>query len=141
MIRDRIVVGVRDDTLSNELQAKANLTLDLAKQIARQAEARAENQPIIRGETVVNAVHRSKPHFQTTKGTHRSLQSKLSDQRNVHKCGYCGKKPHPKHSSAECTFCKKKGHYKLTTMTQKKKTSWDRFSRLTMSTSAAGQQM
>ena len=47
--------------LSNELQAKANLTLDLAKQIARQAEARAEKQPIIWGETVVNAVHRSKP--------------------------------------------------------------------------------
>ena len=39
LIRDRVVVGVRDDTLSNELQAKANLTLDLAKQIARQAEA------------------------------------------------------------------------------------------------------
>ena len=57
-------------------RAKANLTLDLAKQIARQAEARAENQPVIRGETVVNAAHRSKPHFQTTRGTHRGLQSK-----------------------------------------------------------------
>ena len=31
LIRDHIVVGVRDDTLSNELQAKTNLTLDLAK--------------------------------------------------------------------------------------------------------------
>ena len=106
LIRDRIVVGVRDDTLSNELQAKANHTLDLAKQIAHQAESRAENQPIIRGETVVNAVHRSKPPFQTTKGTHRGLQSKPADQRNMYKCGYCGKEPHPKHKcparSAEC---------------------------------------
>ena len=33
LIRDRVVVGVRDDTLYNELQSKANLTLDLAKQI------------------------------------------------------------------------------------------------------------
>ena len=116
LIRDRIVVGIRDDPLSYELQAKAILTLDLAKQIARQAEARAENQPIIRGETVVSAVHRSKPHFQTTKGTHRDLQNKPADQRNMHKCGYCGKEPHPKHKcparSAECAFCKKKGHYK-----------------------------
>ena len=96
LIRDCIVLGVSDDTLSNELQAKANLILDLAKQIAHQAEARAENQPIIRGETVVNAVHRSKPHFQTTKGTHRGPQSKPADQRNMHKCGYCGKEPHPK---------------------------------------------
>ena len=112
LIRDRIVVGVRDDTLPNELQAKANLTLDLAKQNARQAEARSENQPIIRGETVVNAVHRSKPHFQTTKVTHRGLQNKPADQRNIYKCGYCGKEPHPKHKcpapSAECAFCKKK---------------------------------
>ena len=116
LIRDRIVVGVRDDTLCKELQAKANLTLDLATQIARQAEARAENQPIITGETVVSAVHRSKPHFQTTTGTHRALQSKPADQRNMNKCGYCGKEPHQKHKcpvrSAECAFCKKKGHYK-----------------------------
>ena len=43
LTRDRIVVGVFDDTLSNELQAKADLTLDQAVQISRQAEERKES--------------------------------------------------------------------------------------------------
>ena len=38
LIRDGIVVGVFDDALSNELQAKADLTMDLAVQISRHAE-------------------------------------------------------------------------------------------------------
>ena len=84
MIRDRIVVGVRDDTLSNELQAKANLTLDLAKQIARQAEARAENQSIIRGETVVSAIRTSKSQSQNTKGTHSQNRSTSADQKKTY---------------------------------------------------------
>ena len=43
LIRDRIVVGVLSDSLSEELQAKPKLTLSLAIQISRQAEARLES--------------------------------------------------------------------------------------------------
>ena len=39
LIRDRIVVGVLDDKLSDTLQSKADLTLDKAIQLCRQAEA------------------------------------------------------------------------------------------------------
>ena len=39
LIRDRIVVGVLDDKLSDILQSKADLTLDKAIQLCRQAEA------------------------------------------------------------------------------------------------------
>ena len=42
LIRDRIVVGVTDDDLSNLLQTKANLTLAEAIQSSRQAETRKE---------------------------------------------------------------------------------------------------
>ena len=79
LIRDRIIVGVFDDALSNELQAKADLTLDLAVQISRQVEERSESQHLIRGEsTVVNAVgqpHPKERHFSSTPQK---------------RCGYCG---------------------------------------------------
>ena len=39
LIRDRIVVGVVDDSLSGRLQAKADLTLEMAVQMSRQAKA------------------------------------------------------------------------------------------------------
>ena len=40
LIRDRIIVGVLDDTLSDRLQAKSDLTLVDAVRMSRQAEAR-----------------------------------------------------------------------------------------------------
>ena len=48
LIRDRIVVGVADDDLSEQLQSKANLTLQEAVELSRQKEARKESQPFIR---------------------------------------------------------------------------------------------
>ena len=48
MIRDRTVVGVADDDLSEQLQSKANLTLQEAVQLSGQTEARKESQPLIR---------------------------------------------------------------------------------------------
>ena len=39
MIRDRLVVGIRDKSLSERLQMEANLMLDKAKKLVRQWEA------------------------------------------------------------------------------------------------------
>ena len=50
LIRDRIVVGVLDDSLSDRLQSKASLTLAQAVQMSRQAESRAQNRDFVRGE-------------------------------------------------------------------------------------------
>ncbi|KAK7469891.1 hypothetical protein BaRGS_00036111 [Batillaria attramentaria] len=59
LIRDRIVVGVADDNLSEELQAKANLTLDKAIQLARQWGARKQGQELLRGhESTVGSISR-----------------------------------------------------------------------------------
>ena len=47
LIRDRIVVGVLDDTLSDRLQAKSDLTLADAVCMSRQAEARKQNRTVV----------------------------------------------------------------------------------------------
>ena len=56
LIRDRIIVGILNDTLSNRLQAKSDLTLADAAHISRQAEARKQNQTIVRGVETQNEV-------------------------------------------------------------------------------------
>ena len=56
LIRDRIVVGVADDDLSEQLQSKANLTLQEAVQPSRQTEDRKESQHLVR-ESRSSAAH------------------------------------------------------------------------------------
>ena len=48
MIRDRIVVGIRDQSLSERLQMDAELTLDKAKKLVRQREAVQEQQALLK---------------------------------------------------------------------------------------------
>ncbi len=50
MIRDRIVVGIRDSKLSEKLQMDAGLTLDLAVTALRQSEAVKKQQATLRGQ-------------------------------------------------------------------------------------------
>ena len=52
LIWDQIVVGVVDDSLSYRLQAKADLTLEMAVQMSRQAEAWKQNKDLIRGNAI-----------------------------------------------------------------------------------------
>ena len=66
MIRDRLVVGLRDATLSEKLQLDSKLTLEKAVMKVRQAEAVRQQQPIVRGDEAkkpdvpVGAVHHGK---------------------------------------------------------------------------------
>ncbi|CAB4035068.1 Hypothetical predicted protein [Paramuricea clavata] len=50
LIRDIIIVGVVDDSLSDRLQSKPKLTLQEAVQIARQAQERKHNSDVVRGD-------------------------------------------------------------------------------------------
>ena len=50
MIRDRIVVGVRDSILSEKLQLEADLTLEKAVATARQRESIKKQQKVVRAE-------------------------------------------------------------------------------------------
>ena len=65
MIRDRIVVGIRDEALSERLQLDSELTLEKAKTLVRQREAVHEQQVLLRHgpkqELTVDAVRRRPP--------------------------------------------------------------------------------
>ena len=65
MIRDRVVVGLRNRKLSERLQLEADLTLEKAITMARQSESVRKQQPVIRGgrseiamESPVNVVNK-----------------------------------------------------------------------------------
>ena len=62
MIRDRIVVGIRNSKLSEKLQLDPNLTLASAITHVRQSEAVKLQQPLLRGkpDTPVGAVQKAK---------------------------------------------------------------------------------
>ena len=50
MIRDNIVVGIRDSSLAEKLQLDSELTLTKAVTLVRQAEAVKQQQPLLRGQ-------------------------------------------------------------------------------------------
>ena len=60
MIRDRIVVGIRDSALAIKLQLDSTLTLSKAVAAVRQAEAVKQQQPLLRGGSQMSASHRGK---------------------------------------------------------------------------------
>ena len=115
MIRDRIVVGIRDQSLSERLQLDARLTLESAKTLVRQREAVREQQSLLRNspkqELSVDFVKGKPPRRTSFKPTHKFQSADSS------KCFRCGKAPHPRHlcpaKEAVCHKCKKKGHYSL----------------------------
>ena len=124
MIRDRIVVGLLDDTLSEKLQLDARL--ETAVTIARQSEEVHKQQTVVRGKAMdlntdfVDEVHSSrgvnKKKFVNKGGnTNPRGQSSLQHQQQD-RCSRCGKTP--SHSRQQCPAreaichrCHKKGHY------------------------------
>ncbi len=126
MIRDRIVVGIRDHKLSERLQLDSDLNLEKAKTLVRQREAVQEQQGALRGnprlELSVDYVRR-KPQGKGAYRTSREQQRPGSDHRLVEqkpeprapKCTRCGKGPHPRSScparESICHTCGKRGHY------------------------------
>ena len=71
MIRDRLVVGIRDMALSEKLQLDAELTLEKAKKAIRQREAVHEHQDVLVGDrnppTAVDAMQQTKKARKTTR--------------------------------------------------------------------------
>ena len=104
MIRDRIVVGIRNTQLAEKLQMDTELTLEKATAQARQAETVKLQQPILRGVTNSSiAAVRAKDKTQVP-------ESQIS-------CSRCGKTHAPgRHQcparEATCHKCRKKGHFK-----------------------------
>eukprot|EP00057_Strongylocentrotus_purpuratus_P018713 XP_011673187.1 PREDICTED: uncharacterized protein K02A2.6-like [Strongylocentrotus purpuratus] len=112
LIRDRIVVGVLDDSLSDQLQSREDLTLSKAVQLSRQSEARKQNKSVVRGgaesESPNSAVNYVRP---KSKGTY----SKKTSQTPQGNCKWCGRQNHARAScpakDAKCHQCGKMGHF------------------------------
>ena len=128
MIRDRLVVGLRDASLSEKMQLDPELTLDKAMAMARQSEAVHKQQPVVRGmqqhdtptmeQEKVDALSYRNP---KNAGRYRRADKQRLPRNNPggapqNKCSRCGKSP--KHSKQQCPArdstckkCGKKGHY------------------------------
>ena len=119
MIRDRIVVGIRDQSQSARLQMDPELTLEKAKTLVRQREAVQEQQSLLQhGQKVdksIDSLHRTPPF--RGKGSQRRCPpvTARQPQSAQGKCTCCGRGPHSRQQcparDAECHTCKKKGHY------------------------------
>lgn len=113
LIRDRIVIGVRDKKLSMKLQLEDGLTLEKAISTARQQEYVKQEQAALKQEGGITgeSVDYLKA-GKTYKGGHRSNPAKATPT-----CSRCGRgPPHPKSAcpaaTAECHRCHKVGHYR-----------------------------
>ena len=81
LVRDRIVVGVLDDTLSDRLQAKAELTFEHAVHMSRQSEAREQRRDFIL-------------HWKSTNLTKKSTKASDTRSKSERKLMWCGRQQH-----------------------------------------------
>ena len=117
LIRDRIIVGVLDDALSDRLQSKLKLTLEEAVQMSRQAEARQQSKEVVRGSAQANT--------STVNLVKSAKQNNMQNQpaQKISKCPWCGNRPHQDRSqcpakNATCLKCKKRGHFQAVCRSQ-----------------------
>ena len=120
MIRDRIVVGIRDDYMAERLQIDPELTLDKAISIARQGEMLKKQQPTVRIQqhdavSVKNIDAKKQPHTKRSSNP-VTRPPRQGDVRKVQQCTRCGRSP--PHLKAQCPArealcrkCSKKRHF------------------------------
>ena len=115
LIRDRLVVGIRDSALSERLQLEPELTLDKAKKLICQRESVRTQQdilqrPLIKQESSSLDAVKQFP-------TRRKLPAipPTSDKPTFNKCRRCGTGAHPRQScpakEATCFRCNRRGHF------------------------------
>ena len=122
LIRDRLVVGIKDSALSQKLQIDSRLTLDEAKKQIRQREAVREQQQELKGAPAkdLEAVQHSSRRFNRQRNQRqkfpfgsKGVPRKTADI--TRRCTRCGKDTHPRDQcpakDAECHRCKRKGHF------------------------------
>ncbi|KAK7114087.1 hypothetical protein V1264_000209 [Littorina saxatilis] len=125
MIRDQIVVGVREDKLREKLLERKKLSLSDCLEIGRAHETSQQQMQSMSGadSAQVQRLQGGRRFPKKDKGqqgqsrSHQPYQSNSSKpQSNGNKCDRCGKSP--KHNrkdcparEAECRVCSKRGHY------------------------------
>ena len=108
MIRDRIVVGIRDAKLSQRMQMDSTLDLAKAKTTVRQAEAVQEQQSVLKPPAVVEFV-------KEVRGA-RGLRQRSVPQKPSQRCMRCGRAGKHQRTdcparNATCHYCHKEGHF------------------------------
>ncbi len=107
LVRDRIVVGIKDEKLSTRLQMKPDLTLADATLATKQSESVKKQQSVLHEKSDVATVSTANKWNENQKGNF----SGKNDQ-----CGRCGKNYHPKGEKCpaigvKCFKCQKHGHF------------------------------
>ena len=126
MIRDRIVVGIRDANLSEKLQLVADLSLEKAITAARQKESVHRQQKVVRANAEsqfspkIDAIHTAKNGKKCktaiTKGIVSKLPEKTFSTSAQEICTRCGKRQHTGKQQCPardltCRKCHKRGHF------------------------------
>ena len=121
LIRDRIVVGLRDAKVSEKLQTDSELTLEKAVILARQNEAIKQQQLNLRDSSSSQLGATNSVNIDAIKKTYRQRPQPRTSQpqmANNSVCSRCGKSPsHSKDRcparEATCRKCNKKGHFRV----------------------------
>ncbi|UYV70685.1 K02A2.6-like, partial [Cordylochernes scorpioides] len=116
LIRDRIVVGVRDRALSERMQLDTDLTLVKATLMAKQLESVKEQQSSLYQQDSIDQIKKMPNHIKETKRHEQKIRQFKSNQLggSSHGCTRCGNsnnhdwKNCPAMNSY-CSKCKKKG--------------------------------
>ena len=125
MIRDRIVVGIHDNKLSQKMQLEPDLTLKKATDLVRQSESVKKQQPTVRGQNTeqvaVEAIIKRHGRQQSKNPISPSKNPALN---HIHSRTRCGQSPkHDKRScpakDSICHRCHKKGHFKAVCRSQR----------------------
>ena len=127
MIRDRLVVGLRDSKLSERLQLDSDLDLKKALAMARNSEAVRAQQTTVRGSTStpatsdLAALHKTAPwdkkhgQRQRTRKPGQMTTGSTGSPQQAKTCSWCGRETHPRlrcpARDATCALCKKRGHF------------------------------
>ena len=117
LIRDWLVVGIRDESLSEHLQIESKLTLEQAKKFIRQREAIHQQQSILKGGNDKQSEALELMYVNRTPGKRNTTQQmpRPAIPMQAKYCRRCGKPSHPRQvcpaSNATCFRCNRKGHF------------------------------
>ena len=84
MLRDRLVVGIRDVALSDKMQTDPKLTLESAKTLVRQKEATREHRKELQDDSTQHILHR----LLTRKKPHNTRKGPPQYYKTVNRCTY-----------------------------------------------------
>ncbi|BES97121.1 Hypothetical Protein NTJ_09935 [Nesidiocoris tenuis] len=112
LLRDRLVAGLHDDGLSQQLQMDSNLTLEKALERIKVSECVKKQQPTVRAAKVPNYVD-IEPINTFNRGGRAPNASKIKRPFKCYRCGSSSyhSKEDCKAFDSRCSFCKVVGHY------------------------------